>query len=180
MERVKAGDLVRLLLEHRDGILGFIFALTRDREAAEEVFQEVGLAVVEEAGRKAEVQRFLPWVHELARRRVAEFFRKKARRRAFERLDSLDDVVAQAFQENAAEIKAHLLRQDYLAECLEELAPTQRQMVEQRYRDRAPIRDIAESLAWTDGAVKVALWKARRRLKECVDGKMGLSSAEAE
>ncbi len=171
-DRLKAPDLVRMLLEHRDGIFGFTLALTRDREAAEEVFQEVGLAVVEEANRRTAVERFLPWVHELARRRVAEHFRKRSRRSGIERAESLDEVVARAFEENAGDPAALHARREYLAECVEELPPTQREMIERRYRDLASVRDIAGSLSWTDGAVKVALWKARRRLAACVDGKL--------
>ena len=79
---MNASDLVRQLLEHRDGLFGFILALTHDREAAEEVFQEVGLAVVEEAGKGTQVQRFLAWAHEMARRRIAEYYRKSSRRRS--------------------------------------------------------------------------------------------------
>jgi RNA polymerase sigma-70 factor (ECF subfamily) len=174
----KAADLVRVLLEHRDALFGFLLALTHDREAAEEIFQEVGLAVVEEANRGTEVERFLPWARELARRRAAEHFRKKARRNAIERSESLDDVVAQAFEENAGDPRVHLDRQGYLSECLEELPPTQREMIERRYRDRSSVREIAASLSWTGGAVKVALWKVRRRLADCVDGKMGPRGSE--
>ena len=83
MSKLEASDLVKLLLEHRDGLLGYVLALTRDRAAAEEVFQEVGLAVVEEAGRATRVAKFLPWVHEMIRRRVAEHFRKNSRRAAY-------------------------------------------------------------------------------------------------
>ena len=46
-------------------------------------------------------------------------------------------------------------------------------MVDRRYRDQASIPEIARSLDWTEGAVKVALWKARRRLEGCVESKMG-------
>lgn len=164
-------DLVKLLLEHRDGIFGFVLALTHDRAAAEEIFQEVGLAVVEESRKGTRVVQFLPWVHELARRRIAEHFRKNARLKSFARLDSLDEVVSQAFEENASDLAGHLQRQDLLNECLEDLPGTQRQMVERRYRDHASIREIASALDWTEGAVKVALWKARRRLQVCVDAK---------
>lgn len=165
-------DLVKRFLEHRDGIFGFILTLTRDREAAEEVFQEVGLAVVQESGRGTSVERFLPWVHEMARRRIAAHFRRGARRPEVPAPASLDDVVSQAFEEHAGNARAVVARQEYLKLCLEELPPTQRTMIDQHYTGRLPIARIAESLAWTAGAVKVALWKARRRLEACIDGKM--------
>lgn len=173
MSNASASDLVRQLLEHRDGLLGFILALTHDREAAEEIFQEVGLAVVEEAGKKTEVLRFLPWVHELARRRVAEYYRRTSRRRLVEHSGPMDEVVAQAFQENAADPASVRARQDHLERCLEDLTPAQRGLIEQRYRDHAPLRDIARRESSTEGSIKVLLWRARRQLARCIEGKMG-------
>lgn len=164
-------DLVKKLLEQRDSLLAYTLALTHDREAAEEIFQEVGLAIVEESHKGTQVANFLAWAHEIVRRRVAEHYRKSSRRKVA-RLDSLDEVVGQAFEENALDTETSLLREEYLEECIEELPPAQRQMIEQRYRSQSNLREIAKKLDWTDGAVKVALWKARRRLAECVDGKL--------
>jgi RNA polymerase sigma-70 factor (ECF subfamily) len=168
-----ASDLVRGLLEHRDGLFGFILALTRDREAAEEVFQEVGVAIVEEAKRGTRVARFLPWAHEVIRRRVAEHFRKRSRRTAVEHSESLDEAVAQAFEENAGIAAAASPRRDHLEDCLEHLSPVQRRMIEGRYRERQPIRLIARGVDWSETSVKSALWKARRQLARCIEGKMG-------
>jgi len=172
MTNAKAADLVRQLLEQRDGLFGFILALTNDREAAEEIFQEVGLAVVEESAKKTDVIRFLPWVHELARRRVAEYYRRSSRRRALEHSEPLDEIVSLAFQEGAADPTALNLRQEHLETCLEDLSPAQRQMIERRYRDHAPLRDIADKAASTEGTIKVLLWRARRQLARCIEGKM--------
>jgi RNA polymerase sigma-70 factor (ECF subfamily) len=166
-------DLVRLLLEHRDGLFAFILALTHDREAAEEIFQEVGLAVVEESGRKTEVLRFLPWAHEMARRRIAEYYRRTSRRRAMEHSEPMDEVVAQAFQEAAADPADLRQRQAHLETCLEDLSPSQRNLIEQRYRDHTPLREIAGRTASTEGSIKVLLWRARRQLARCIEGKMG-------
>ena len=173
MDRLNSSELVRLLLEHRDGIFGFILALTRDREAAEEIFQEVGLAVVEEAGDGTRVARFVPWVHEIARRRTSEYYRKSSKRRAFERSESLDDAVSLAFQENASDPASLRQRQDHLTDCLDQLSETQRDLIEQRYRDRVPLRRIADSVDSTEGSIKVTLWRARRQLAKCIEGKMG-------
>jgi RNA polymerase sigma-70 factor (ECF subfamily) len=172
MTNARPADLVRQLLEQRDGLFGFILALTRDREAAEEIFQEVGLAVVEESTKKADVSRFLPWVHELARRRVAEFYRRRSRRRAMEQSEPLDDAVSLAFQENAADPAAIGLRQQHLESCLDDLSPEQRTLIERRYRDHAPLREIASKASSTEGTIKVLLWRVRRQLARCIEGKM--------
>src|SRR5262245_5114402 len=173
MKAVSSSDLVRAFLEQRDGLFGFVLALTRDREAAEEIFQEVGLAIVEEGGRGAKLERFLPWAHELTRRRVAEYYRKSSRRRTFEHSESLDEAVAQAFEENAPDPLELGVRQESLEACLEELPRSQRALIEGRYRDRASARALAHTLGWTEGSVKVTLWRARQELGRCIEEKMG-------
>lgn len=55
------GQLVKQLLENRDVILGFVFALTRDDDAAEEIFQDVAMAIVEEDHRGTNVVNFMSW-----------------------------------------------------------------------------------------------------------------------
>jgi len=167
-----AGDLVRQLLEHRDGLFGFVLALTHDREAAEEIFQEVGLAVVEEAGKKTAVARFLPWVHELARRRVAEYYRRHSRRRAMEQSEPLEAIVSQAFQEGAGDPTAVSARQGHLEDCLDELPEAQRELIARRYREHSPLKEIADAARSTEGSIKVLLWRARRQLARCIEGKM--------
>jgi len=168
-----ATDLVRRFLEHRDGLLGFVLALTHDREAAEEIFQEMGLAIVEEAGRGTKVDRFLPWAHEIARRRVAEYFRKNARRRQVEHSAVVDDAVTLAFEESAGDPAALQLGQRHLEECLEGLSPDQKMLIDRRYRDREPLREIALAADTTEGSVKVLLWRLRRQLARCIEGKLG-------
>jgi RNA polymerase sigma-70 factor (ECF subfamily) len=169
--KAKSSDLVRKFLEQRDGLLTFIFALTRDRDAAEDIFQETGIAVVEEAGRGIEVAHFLPWLHEIARRRVADYFRRKSRRGALEQSGILEEVVSLAFVENAEDPAEVREGREHLDECLEELPPSQRELIERRYREQAPLRDIAEAADSTEGSVKVLLWRARRQLARCIEGK---------
>src|SRR5258707_228347 len=74
--RTDAFDPARKFLDARDVLLGFSLAPAHHREAVEELFPETGLVIVQEAGRGSRVDRFLPWAHEFARRRVAEYFRK--------------------------------------------------------------------------------------------------------
>ena len=173
MATTGASDLTRRFLEQRDGLLGFILALTRDREAAEEIFQETGLAIVQEAGRGTRVDRFLPWAHEIARRRVAEYFRKHARRSSIEQSAIVDDAVSLAFEENAAEPVVLQQSRTHLEDCLEGLSKDQKTLLDRRYRDRTPLRDIARDTDSTEGSIKVLLWRVRRQLARCIEGKIG-------
>lgn len=170
----KQDQLVREFLAHRDPLFGFILALTHDREASEEIFQEVGVAILNEANKGTKVGRFMPWARELARRRVAEFYRKASHLEAAERpSEGLDAVVSQCFEENEIDPEASRLRQELLHECLEELPERARAVIEERYRGQKPIREIATRLEWKEESVRVALSRARKSLAECVEGKLG-------
>lgn len=172
MATLSATDLTRRFLEHRDGLLGFILALTHDREAAEDIFQEAGLAIVEEAGRGTQVDRFLPWAHEIIRRRVAEYYRKVARRITVEHSALVDEAVGLAFEENAADPAALGRDRRHLEECLAGLSSEQKTLIDRRYRDGTPLREIARGAGTTEGSVKVILWRVRRQLARCIEGKL--------
>lgn len=165
--------LVRELLDNRDVLLGFIFALTRDYNVSEEIFQEVAVAVIEEAGRGTAVAHFMPWAREIARRRIADHYRKCARRATVEQVSgTMAEAVGQAFAENDRSAEDNGLRLQYLLECLKRLSGRSRDVIEGYYYDRKCLRDIASTLGWKENSVKVALARARKVLADCVHGKL--------
>lgn len=166
-------QLVNELLENRDAILGFIMVLTRDYAVAEEIFQEVAKAILEEANQGHAVGHFMPWAREIARRRISEFYRKNAKRQQIERISpSMEEVVCQAFAENERTLETSHLRLKALLECLEGLSGRNREAIEGFYRNRKSVRDIAGALGWTEQSVKNALWRSRKALAECIRVKL--------
>ncbi|OAI47180.1 hypothetical protein AYO44_10020 [Planctomycetaceae bacterium SCGC AG-212-F19] len=162
-------ELVKRFLENRDVILSFIYALTRDYDAAEEIFQNVAVAILQESSRPANIDNFLGWAREVARHRVADFYRQQARRTAREQPASgMIETIAQAFAENEIAAQASHQRMKCLLECLERLTGKSREVIEGFYRDRKSLRDLAISLAWQENSVKVALSRARKVLADCI------------
>lgn len=165
----------KLLLDFlalRDHLFGFILALTRNRDDAEEIFQEVGLAVADEANRGTKVTNFPAWAREVARRRVAEHRRKASLRGKHLRLsDSLEETVDLAFSEAQPDPEEDREKQAFLESCLEELGGRTREVIERRYRDLQSIPQIASGIGWTEGSVKVALSRGRKSLAACVESK---------
>lgn len=169
---MEQAELVKRFLENRDVILGFIYALTRDYDVAEEIFQNVAVAILQESGRPTQVNHFLAWAREVARHRVADYFRQSTRRSAIEQpAGAMIEVIAQAFAENEVAPSASQQRMKSLLACLERLSGRSRQVIEGFYRDRQSIKDLAASLAWTEGSVKVALSRARKMLADCIQVK---------
>jgi RNA polymerase sigma factor (sigma-70 family) len=170
--------LTRQFLQNRQALLGFIFALTRDQRVAEEVFQEVALAILEEAAGGKEVEPFLPWAREVARRRVAEHYRKASRREAPAPLDeSMVEVVCRAFDENDEAPEKDSLRLAFLRQCLRQLPRRARDVIERRYSGRMDIETIAQGIAWQVDSVHVLLARTRKALAECIRAKLATMEA---
>lgn len=161
--------LIKLLLERRRLVFGYIFALTRDVDAAEEVFQNLSLAVLDEASRGTVVERFLPWACSVARNRVSDYYRKRGRAEPVSLL--LANTVAEAVVQNEENREDAARRIRGLLDCIESLPARQRQLVELHYRDQKAIPQVAIGVGWKANAVKVALSKIRRTLLECLRGK---------
>src|SRR5205823_2729481 len=122
--------LVKQFLDHRDVVLGFIFALTRDYDVAEEVFQEVAVSILQEAGKDTQVGSFLSWAQGIARRRVADYYRKANRREtAVPLAGPLCEIVTLAFAENEKLLEGDQERMKSLLECLKKLAGRSREIV---------------------------------------------------
>ncbi len=165
--------LVLRFLEERDAVLCFLIALTRDFQVAEEIFQEVALVVIAEARCATEVQNVSAWVREIARRRVAEYYRKRSRQLptvAFS--ESLAEVIEQSFAENESLLEKQQTTMRFLLECLSKLPGRSRELVEGFYHRRQSLQQLASSVGWKVDSVKVALSRARKVLGDCVRMKM--------
>lgn len=168
--------LIKQLLERRRLVFGYVYALTRDVDSAEEIFQEVSVAVLEESGRGASVDRFLPWVCTIARNRSMDYYRRKGKAQPVSAV--LAETVAEVFeqQEESGEDAARRIRG--LLDCVEALPGRQRQLVELYYRDQLQIAQVAASIGWKRDAVKVGLSKIRKALLDCLRGKGLIPEAE--
>jgi len=173
MSAMQQPKLTRDLLEHRQALLGFILALTRDFNSAEEIFQETALAILDEAAAGRQAEPFLPWAREVARRRVAEHHRVAAQnRRAIVMPADLLDGIALAFDENEESREEARSRQKHLPACVAALTERVQRMIDLRYHQRLAVAAIAQDVGWTVDAVHVALSRARKTLAECIERRL--------
>jgi len=167
---MRESSLVQQLIENRDVILGFILALARDYNLAEEVFQDVSLAVVDQANKGARVGEFMPWARTIARRTLAEHYRKMGKlREAEQSLGAVGEVIDQAFEENRISAEGNAVRQKHLRECFDRLTDRSKELIKGYYHDARSIKDVAALLGWSEGSVKVGLARARKALAECIE-----------
>ncbi len=166
-------ELVRQFIQNRDVLYAFVFALARDHDVAEELLQEIGVAILAEAKRGTAPANFMAWARQVARHRTADYYRRRSIQRRHEvQLEYLDDVIDQAFAEHASNpdrIHQHLI---FLRTCVERLAQRARYMLDLRYQGQKSLDEIAVAVGWKPASVKVALSRARRTLADCVSRKL--------
>ncbi len=154
----------KLFLQHAAPLRGFILGLLAERDAVNDVFQEVFLTVTRNAGQFRQEGNFLAWARGIARNKILEHYRKCQRRPQLFDDELLEVLAASAGQQDDVWEE----RRAALTNCVQQLAPRARQILEMRYADQ-PVAppEIAERLSWTVNAVHVALSRARKFLQEC-------------
>src|SRR5437016_9504920 len=76
---VPHGQITRLLMQHRATLYGYIFACVRNHADAEDILQNVSVAVTESIEQLNSEDGFLPWAREIARRRILAYRRTSRR-----------------------------------------------------------------------------------------------------
>ena len=163
--------LVKQLLQHQARFMGYLMAITRDLEAAEEVFQNVAVVVMERAA--AEKPRdFYAWAKEVVRRQALSYIRDARRLRERSRpVDpSLLEGLSRSFLDDATGEEVARQEAAALRQCVEKLEDRGRRMVALRYEERRSFGEIASALETTATAVQRALSRVRRALHDCVHG----------
>jgi RNA polymerase sigma-70 factor (ECF subfamily) len=152
----------QLFVKQQSAIKAFILSLQPDFAEADDVLQETFLTVTRKAGEFAEGSNFIAWAFAIARFKLLESRRRRAKAGALSD-EVLETLAAAAPDEAFFDVRLRALRG-----CLERLAPRAQEIVRLRYHGERGPEEIARLLAWTPNAVSVALSKARGWLRDCV------------
>lgn len=155
-------------LANRDGILAFILVMIRDRERAEEIFQEVSLVLWEKFESFRPGTSFGAWARQIAVYKIQNERRRLARAPVLLEPETMQNV-AQAFDET----EAMGVDEDWkkaLHHCLEKLSPASRRLMDLRYFQKLRHDQIAGQLGRTLAGVNSALCKIRVSLEGCMKG----------
>lgn len=157
----------RLFIQHMVAVRGFVIALMPDFSRVDDVVQETFLTVTEKAGDFEEGTNFRSWVFSIARFKVLEAARSSGSKEV-----TFDPEVIEALCATESELPDLCQDLQLLAECKEGLATKAKQVIELRYEGACRPPEIAERMGWTVNAVNVALARARKALRECIDRKL--------
>ncbi|MEM1334356.1 MAG: sigma-70 family RNA polymerase sigma factor [Actinomycetota bacterium] len=163
---LRAGDehALRTIYE-RFGALVFSVSVrvTGDRQRAEEVTQQTFLSAWRHADRFEPGRDFAPWLATIARRAAIDVLRAEARRPTASHDEVSDDDPALLHRDPDAE---EIERTWAVRAAIDQLDPTDREMIRLQHLDGLTHREIAERLGIAVGTVKSRSFRAHRRLAQ--------------
>lgn len=156
--------VLQLFVRHQTRIKGFICSLLGDFAATEDVLQETFLVVQQKAAQFEPGTNFIAWAFQIARFQVM-----KAQGQHKRAADRFSDEVLETLAASAPDVPFDESKLAALPCCLERLAPQTRRIVDLFYQHEHKPQEIARIISWTAPAVSVALSRARRFLRECIE-----------
>ncbi len=166
------GQVARLLMQHRTALYGYIYACVRNHADAEDILQNVCVAVTESIQQLTAETGFLPWAREIARRRVLAYRRTARREQALDpelltRLAEASERVERAC--DSSEHRAALLA------CLEALPDHSRRLIAQRYDgSTAGMHELAARFGRSVQGIYARVKRIKAALRECVERRLTL------
>ena len=147
-----------LLLRHKDRIYTAIYLLVKDRERAEDLFQDCFLKILTtlQSGRYNEQGKFLPWAMRVAHNLCMDFFR---RRKPSIDIEKVEFLLENTDGNNAADAACEQAQtENSLRELLEKLPAEQQRVVTLRIYGELSFKEIAEI---TGVSINTALGRMR-------------------
>ena len=159
-------DSINVLLNrHRKRILDYIYMMVKNRDVADDIFQETLIKVVRfvDDGRYTDNGKFLSWVLRIAHNQVIDYFRQKKQRNNVSEGDAGYDILNnQKFSDHTVEEKliTNQIETD-VRKLIDFLPPEQKEVVLMRYYMGLSFKEIAEQ---TDVSINTALGRMRYAL----------------
>lgn len=169
-----AEAMITIFTAERHVLLGYIMAIVRDYQLAEDVYQETAVAILKDVNGFAPGRDFRAWMRGVARNKAKQMLTRVSRE---QKLPSgeIDALIDQAYEEQGEEDRAFLIRyQAYLPDCMRRLPDWQGVAVRLRYAENLNLEAIARNLDKSTAAVQVGLSRARTLLHQCIEKKWRL------
>lgn len=160
-------DLAALMREHQAGVWRFVRALGADTSTADDVTQDVFLAVYRKPFEQRGRAQTAGYLRTVARNLFLKSRRKSARLVNMAELNHLEARWSELAGEDDG---AELMRA--LKQCLHELDDKPRSALDLQYKEGRQRVEIAESLGMTDDGIKTLLRRTKARLKQCMEHRL--------
>lgn len=154
-------DFTAVFRQYRESVLNMAEAIVGDRDAAEDVAQEVWIKLLECATSPVPSTALVPWLRVVTQRTAFDHMRRERRSRARES-DWVDSDVGDDSGESCTD-EAIIT---FLAARISSLPAKQMAVIRLRAIDGLSTAETAQALGVADGTVRATLTQVRKRLQD--------------
>ena len=158
-----------LLLRNQGQIFGYIFAAIHNLHDTEELYQETSLVLWRKFAHYRPDSNFTRWACRIAKYKILHFQHDRRRSPV-----CFSDEVLSGFAEIyiSRDTEAVQHHQEILSECVDDLPPTDQQIVELCYSGQDKIKQVAEKLERAPKTLYNAVSRIRHTLFDCIQLKL--------
>jgi RNA polymerase sigma-70 factor, ECF subfamily len=165
--------LQQLYSRHHVRIYRFALRFLNDEAAAEDTVSEVFIDVWRQAERFEGRSQVTTWLLAIARNKALSMLRRRSN-------EELDDEVAEFIEDPSDNPEVAMLksqRASVLQDCLTQLSPAHREIVDLVYYHEKSVEEVAEIISVPANTVKTRMFYARKRIGELMAAK-GINRAQ--
>jgi RNA polymerase sigma-70 factor (ECF subfamily) len=164
-----AGErFVRLFAQNQKRLLGYIYSLVPHAQNAEDICQKTSLVLWRKLHQLQPDGDFLTWACRVAYLEVCNFRRTQAR----DRLRFSDELLEYLAEDRLGDLDEMNQRLDALRECVKQLRPPQRELIQHAYSSEDSMRQLAERLGKAVQTIYNRLFRIRKMLFDCVERRL--------
>lgn len=168
VQETKRPDWAGELRRHESWLRTVVAARCGERQAVDEIMQEVALAIVKQSAPLRDTSKVAPWLYQVAVRQSLMYRRKHGRRRNLEQRYAEYTEASPRYQPSGNPLEWLLSkeRRQLIRRGLERLSPKDTEILLLKYTQDWSYQQIAEHLGITPSAVESRLHRARRNLRK--------------
>lgn len=161
-ERTHDDEYVRLLNRHKKPLFRLILCMVRSSTDAEDLFQQTAITMWDKFREFEPGSDFFAWACTIARFKVRDFVKSKARQRVYFSEEVIDKLaVTEATATDEARLQA-------LAKCRQKLSKADQNLLAACYGSGESVADLANRSGRSAGSLYASLWRIRRALYACI------------
>ena len=171
---VQSDVIVRVLIQQRAELIGYAWLVVGDPDLAEDVFQEVSVAVIRKSDEIRDAEHLSGWLYQAIRLQGL-----KARRDRGRRAKPLSNEVLESLAKSGVDAEAESAKQAALRECVNRLQGVTRDILEMRYGQNLKPAAIAKNTGKNIQTVYKTITRAHSALRDCVNQRLSKDGGDA-
>jgi RNA polymerase sigma-70 factor (ECF subfamily) len=164
-DRAAFGEIARL---YQARLRAYVACYVPRPEDVFDIVQDAFIDALEHLDRFDPSREFGPWLRAICRNRMLNHFRScRAGRSAAAAI--VDQALLESRGPMEDDLEAAGRRLQALQRCVSRLEPSQRELIDLRYRREVPLEDLSRRLGRSAAALAMALLRLRAALQKCME-----------